>query len=963
MTFFLDDFDPAKVAPRRGPDIQPQSFIPSWMAATSQMMRDTNASWQRQREVNRETLKTTEPAARKLGIEELNRRYEAEYGGYDHRNPPPQSVDDFYAMHPNNVTNELVLKAARDAASADPAGWADLDISDDGIQARVTEMRKAEDQDEAEILSMSNYPGLAGLAGGITGAMADVRNVPFMFLGGSGSFLRVMGQEALWGGVSEAVTLPSQYETAKELDKADPDPIEQITLGALGGAVIGGALHGLGRGIEYFRGRMAVPEIPGADPVYTHAAVDAAETALVNGDNPLAAVQRIMDSAPPPTPQQRMVQSEEFLAWSDGTKVADPSGNAMQVYHGTWDDFSEFDPSKGGSNTGAKDAEGAIFFTNRPEVASAYVADSPYEDDALARFLNKVTGGKYEKAAEKLNAVTRLPSAYASGGNVRPSYLSIKNPYEFDYGGIEYDEKTFTAIIAKARKDGRDGVIIRNVDDNALDEKIPADVFVVFDKDQVRSVFDERNRISLPPLIPEQAASVAKTPPVDTTVLPPAAGEPPRSAAEVGAVASRALDDVEGLNAVLADAKAADNTRSKPLIGWLSNGHRVTKKDAAAGRTAGESLQIDPASTLGQELKAQDITPRTAPGLFKKGGRTNLDNLVASEMEDQFPGIMDATRTQQGADYLDQQGLLDLIVRDANGDASWLRSRADVQRIEADLELALRAADGEDMGPASDYLAMKPDDGGFFVDLNAYQFDNPDWQGAIARDLEAFIAEKWPGVTFTAKERADILNHLTTNGGEAQNLVERLLERELDYGELPPSKVYSHADLEDPAYQRFLDEATASRVSDAGGEDPLGPVENGGAARGGPAGEVGADGQVSIPGTDRVDTGQAQRDAATIAARQQQSKMGRLDQTRVEDDAGGLFGGAQSDLFSDPLSKDARVIQDSIAADFRDQVAREDFKVDLNDGKGERSASSLLDELDGDDEFAAILDACGKGKA
>lgn len=779
MTFFLDDFDAEKIPPPRGPDIQPQGFIPSWMAATSQIGRDANVLWQRQREVNRETLKTTEPAARKLGIEELNRRYEAEYGGYDHRNPPPQSVDDFYAMHPDNVTNELVLKAAREAASADPAGWSDLDLTDDGIQARVTEMRKAEDQDEAEINSMSNYPVMSQLAGGLTASLIDIRQAPLLFLGaGGGSLLRVLGQEAIMGAAGTAITLPSQYETAKELDKADPNPIEQITLGALGGAVIGGALHGLGRGIEYFRGRMAVPEIPGADPVYTHAAVDAAETALVNGDNPLAAVQRIMDSAPPP--------------------------------------------------------------------------------------------------------------------DLKP----------------------------------------------------------------------------LPPLIPEQIDPpvssgnlASNVPTIEQSVLPPAAGEPPRSAAEVGAVASRALDDVEGLNAVLADAKAADNARSKPLIGWLSKGHRVTKKDAAAGRTAGESLQIDPASTLGQELKAQDITPRTAPGLFKKGGRTNLDNLVASEMEDQFPGIMDATRTPQGADYLDQQGLLDLIVRDANGDASWLRSRADVQRVEADLELAMRAANGEDMGPASDYLAMKPDDGGFFVDLNAYQFDNPDWQGAIARDLEAFIAEKWPGVTFTAKERADILNHLTTNGGEAQNLVERLLERELDYGELPPSKVYSHADLEDPAYQRFLDEATASRVSDTGGEDPLGPVENGGAARGGPAGEVGADGQVSIPGTDRVDTGQAQRDAATIAARQQQSKMGRLDQTRVEDDAGGLFGGGQSDLFSDPLSKDARILQDSIAADFRDQVAREDFKVDLNDGKGERSASSLLDELDGDDEFAAILDACGKGKA
>jgi hypothetical protein len=46
--------------------------------------------------------------------------------------------------------------------------------------------------------------------------------------------------------------------------------------------------------------------------------------------------------------------------------------------------------------------------------------------------------------------------------------------------------------------------------------------------------------------------------------------------------------------------------------------------------------------------------------------------------------------------------------------------------------------------------------------------------------------------------------------------------------------------------------------------------------------------------------------------------------------------------------------------ELRETVSTEDFMVNMWDGRGARPASSLLDELDGDTEFLAILDACGK---
>lgn len=735
MTFMLDEFDPNKVQPRKGPDMQPQGFLPSWMAASSQMMRDTNASFLLQRQRSNEEIRLAKEIGPRIGM-------------------LPE-----YPVHATDV-----IAKAREAAAADPNAWKGVDLSDEGIDARVTERLRTEDADDTMIMSMSNYPVLASLAGGITGAMADVRNVPFLLMGGGGgSLLRILGQEAFLGGLGEAVTLPSQYEMAKVLDKPDPNPISQIALGAVGGAVISSAAHALGRGLAYFKGRMELQAAKGESAVFKQAAVQAAESALINGDDPLAAVQKVMRSAPP-MPEQ-----------------------------------------------------------------------------------------------------------------------------------------------------------------------------------------------SLPPLIPEAPA-------IEQTTPPPMPGDAPRSAAEVAAIGNRALEDGQGLDEVLQSAKAADDKRAKPLIGYLSRGHAVSKKAAAAGKTGGTSLQIDPAGTLGRELKAAGITPRSAPGLFKKGGRSDLDNLTASEMEDSFPGIIDATGTARDATYLDRQGVIDLIVRDANGDASWLRSRADVAAAQAQVDLNQRVADGDISSPAQDFSSGRADPAGFFVSLDHYFFDDSNAQFAIERDVEAFMAERWPTTTFTSAERKEIIDQLTTHGGDVEFLVDRVLERNLDYADIPPKEAYSHADLSDPAYQRFLDEAAASRVSEAGGGGSGGPKQDSGAARGGSAGEVGADGQSRIPGTDTVDTGQAQRDRATIAARQQQSKLGRLDQSRVEDQPDGLFGGAQSDLFSDPLAKEARVIQDAVAADFRDQLAVDDFRVDMSDGKGERSASSLLDELDGDDEFQAILDACGKGK-
>ena len=66
-------------------------------------------------------------------------------------------------------------------------------------------------------------------------------------------------------------------------------------------------------------------------------------------------------------------------------------------------------------------------------------------------------------------------------------------------------------------------------------------------------------------------------------------------------------------------------------------------------------------------------------------------------------------------------------------------------------------------------------------------------------------------------------------------------------------------------------------------------------------------------------------------------------------------------MFSEPWSKQSRPLLDDMTASIRDDIEKNgDSMIDMGDGKGERSVSSVLDELDRMDDFADILDLCGK---
>ncbi len=180
------------------------------------------------------------------------------------------------------------------------------------------------------------------------------------------------------------------------------------------------------------------------------------------------------------TPKLRDDYTEAFREWFGDSVVMDAQGNALVVYHGTNDGgFVEFKGTEGPRSGGG------IFFSSSYALASSYKrgrrADPtpPWEPD---EYLEGGQAGVYEV------------------------HLRIEDPLIIDAGESNWDaiegETTnrdgeavgyflgATGFLAlEAREMGFDGVIIRNVSDyGAYGDGLPADVYVVFDPNQIKSV-------------------------------------------------------------------------------------------------------------------------------------------------------------------------------------------------------------------------------------------------------------------------------------------------------------------------------------------------------------------------------------------------------------------------------------------------------------------------------------------
>jgi hypothetical protein len=186
------------------------------------------------------------------------------------------------------------------------------------------------------------------------------------------------------------------------------------------------------------------------------------------------------------------------LAMDEASRIqrASEQGYNTDVYHGTAEDVTAFDPAKFGASTGAHSAKQGVWTVSDETTAAGYAQYAANDakikallDDA-AKWEKKGDWDKYDEAvaaAEDLEKTNR-DNDFMGGQNVMP--LKVRGKYlEQDMGGAEFVdvERDIKTLIDKARRAGYDGVKFHNLADDVGRNARPATHVLTFDPKNIRS--------------------------------------------------------------------------------------------------------------------------------------------------------------------------------------------------------------------------------------------------------------------------------------------------------------------------------------------------------------------------------------------------------------------------------------------------------------------------------------------
>lgn len=168
-----------------------------------------------------------------------------------------------------------------------------------------------------------------------------------------------------------------------------------------------------------------------------------------------------------------------FHDWFGKSKMVDKHGRPQVFYHGTSEDFSEFDPTRSNANTKTGVPDATHFFSNDPEAAQSYAKE---KSDFLR---NKIWG---------------------EGGNVKPVYIKADKILKIDakkdaWNNIYYKERgertgddwniNDLSELAKGKK--YHALVVTNVHDRQHGSGKPATSVAIFKHNDVKSVYNSGN--------------------------------------------------------------------------------------------------------------------------------------------------------------------------------------------------------------------------------------------------------------------------------------------------------------------------------------------------------------------------------------------------------------------------------------------------------------------------------------
>lgn len=345
-----------------------------------------------------------------------------------------------------------------------------------------------------------------------------------------------------------------------------------------------------------------------------------------------------------------VTDTPEFKKWFGDSKVVDKDGKPIVMYHGTAEGGLQgdaFDKSLLGSVTKSRSARAGFFFVSNEGIASGYsnlanakpVADLVAKSEAAEREKN------WDLARELIEKAERLEQNNNPDEHIVAAYLSIKNPLEFDAQEqrfLDIQDEIHDAI-KSARSGGHDGIVFRNLIDNAdWGSSTAADHWVAFEPTQIKSAtgnsgaFDPKN------------PSILKEAPSQKLFLTYAGKSyPVASINEASAMWDKVRDEAMNQGA------GPDDMGSKPLItdgsgktlGYVSWNGRVWKGDPMAPHDAKREW-LDDATVQQIEM---DLGPTLGPK-FAKEGRLSYRGLSA-EHKAEIADIVKAARLK-GVEHL-----------------------------------------------------------------------------------------------------------------------------------------------------------------------------------------------------------------------------------------------------------------------------------------------------------------------
>ena len=173
---------------------------------------------------------------------------------------------------------------------------------------------------------------------------------------------------------------------------------------------------------------------------------------------------------------RRPTDSKEFKTWFHKSKVVDKHGKPLVVFHGTTKDFDSFKKSE---------VDGSQRSTWLGNLGSWFAAPSLRDEN--------YDEGNAESVAESFTEDPNTQFDYKSGANVKPCYLSIRNPAEFEGHDHLLDtiDDEFDGDSERFKKhlesQNHDGIVIRN---SMTDGFVDRDDWIAFHPSQIKSVWN-----------------------------------------------------------------------------------------------------------------------------------------------------------------------------------------------------------------------------------------------------------------------------------------------------------------------------------------------------------------------------------------------------------------------------------------------------------------------------------------